>query len=152
MHAELHYGMLCASAGVIDPANWTFQMRLRVVPGHRLDTPLEFRAVFSKIVPQPGHLRPIPATELTRAFCRTSSHTAQVFAKIVRNERFTVLANMCHVPDIFVLTEVFHNLLTTLIGHSDGGILHHLIASSVIKIGCHGSIPTPHAMELTTTL
>ena len=51
MHPELLHGMLCAGGGVIDSANWTFEMRFWIVTGHRLDTPLEFRAVFPKVMP-----------------------------------------------------------------------------------------------------
>ena len=109
MHAELLHGMLCAGGGVIDSANRTFKMRLRIVTRHRLDTPLEFRAVFPKVMPQPRHLRPIPTTEIARAFFRTLRHTAQVIVQIVRNEHLTVLANMRQVADGFVLLGSFRH-------------------------------------------
>ena len=109
MHAELRYGMLCAGGGVIDTANRTFKMRFRIVTGYGLDTPLEFRTVFPKVMPQPRHLRPIPAAEIARAFLCALRHTAQVFVQIVRNKHLAVLTNMRQVADGFVLLGSFRH-------------------------------------------
>src|ERR1051325_12158561 len=82
-------------------------MRLRIVAGHGLDTPLEFCAVLPKVTPQPRYLSPIPAAEITRTFFRTSRHAMQMFTQIVCNQLPFALAHMRKITNGVVVLRFF---------------------------------------------